>query len=318
MASTPTFVFTAPSDWRLPAAGPVLAGAEPGEHVSQCASNFSSKDLASNAPSTPPPRSRSRSTTPRSVESMHAPSSHEKENEGPYGGKAWFGGPPKATVTESEASESSRILRGRTLRVNTLHQRMYHSQEPSISYPLEGLSPSSDISQTVELIVDEDFLHPQSASLTASPSKTRFMHSNGPVPRGPYILRRLFTLPDSPQLWLALYFVLNLSLTLYNKSVLIHFPFPYTLTALHALCGTIGTVVLLRLESRATGARPVHYRPLTSSPVPNLNGRELIVLFLFSILYTLNIVVSNASLRLVTVPVSTEISAKARRLIISL
>jgi hypothetical protein len=113
---------------------------------------------------------------------------------------------------------------------------------------------------------------------------------------------------DSAALWLGVYFMLNLTLTLYNKSVLIHFPFPYTLTALHAFCGSIGTTVLLHwnklshlgapLAAFRTGGRP---RP-SSLPAP-LNRREKCVLFLFSILYTVNIVVSNASLKLVTVPV---------------
>ena len=126
---------------------------------------------------------------------------------------------------------------------------------------------------------------------------------------------------NSPSLWLALYFFFNLSLTLYNKSVLIHFPFPYTLTAIHALCGTIGTWLLLRYQAggwRAVlGLSPANKKRRKRSPtasekdgeelgpgVPRLNTKESIVLFLFSILYTINIVVSNASLRLVTVPVS--------------
>ena len=124
-----------------------------------------------------------------------------------------------------------------------------------------------------------------------------------------------FSLPpflDSPSLWLALYFALNLWLTLYNKSVLIHFPFPYTLTALHALCGTIGSSILLRLQrpdlSGSTGGTTQKsswsfFRKIT----PELNLGESIVLLFFSMLYTINIVVSNASLRLVTVPVSVNI-----------
>ncbi|KAF8960883.1 triose-phosphate transporter family-domain-containing protein [Flammula alnicola] len=118
-------------------------------------------------------------------------------------------------------------------------------------------------------------------------------------------MHRILSLPDSSLAWLALYFILNLSLTLYNKSVLIHFPFPYTLTALHALCGTIGTFVLLRLDAGTTWPSARASSAVSSfhqSPMPNLNGRELVVVFLFSILYTINIVVSNASLRLVTVP----------------
>lgn len=90
-----------------------------------------------------------------------------------------------------------------------------------------------------------------------------------------------------PSTYLALYFILNLSLTLYNKSLLINFPFPYTLSALHALCGSIGSLILVH-----TG----------SIPVPRLKTRETLILLAFSGLYTVNIIVSNVSLGLVTVP----------------
>lgn len=120
----------------------------------------------------------------------------------------------------------------------------------------------------------------------------------------------LFSFLDTPSLWLALYFALNLALTLYNKSVLIHFPFPYTLTALHALCGTIGASILLHAQGNTTSSTTVNATPpkyswsLFRKITPDLTPGELVVLLLFSMLYTINIVVSNASLRLVTVPVS--------------
>ena len=88
--------------------------------------------------------------------------------------------------------------------------------------------------------------------------------------------------------WLALYFFFNLSLTLYNKVVLVHFPYPYTVTALHALCGTIGGWSLL-----AQGLF-VQKRLSTS---------DNIALVMFSVLYAMNIAISNVSLNLVTVPV---------------
>ncbi|KAJ6590979.1 triose-phosphate transporter family-domain-containing protein [Mycena vulgaris] len=87
--------------------------------------------------------------------------------------------------------------------------------------------------------------------------------------------------------WLAMYFCFNLGLTLYNKGVLLRFPFPYTLSALHALFGTIGGTLL--------GKRG-YFVP------PRLNLRETAVLLAFSVLYAVNIVVSNVSLQLVTVP----------------
>ncbi|RDB23391.1 GDP-mannose transporter GONST5 [Hypsizygus marmoreus] len=94
-------------------------------------------------------------------------------------------------------------------------------------------------------------------------------------------------LPSHPTTYLVLYFTLNLSLTLYNKSLLINFPFPYTLSAIHALCGSIGSLILVK-----AGA----------VPPPRLTVQETLVLLAFSGLYTVNIIVSNVSLGLVTVP----------------
>ncbi|KAF3929813.1 hypothetical protein AA313_de0203309 [Arthrobotrys entomopaga] len=94
--------------------------------------------------------------------------------------------------------------------------------------------------------------------------------------------------------WLAIYFALNLSLTLYNKSVMgskpdrpALFPFPYLLTGLHALCGSIGCLFFY-----ARGA----------FTFTRLSEYENIVMLLFSGLYTINIAISNVSLNLVTVP----------------
>lgn len=89
--------------------------------------------------------------------------------------------------------------------------------------------------------------------------------------------------------WLALYFCFNLGLTLYNKAVLIHFPYAYAVTALHALCGSIGGFALLRLGM---------YVPAKLTDTDNM------ALLAFSSLYTINIAVSNLSLELVTIPVS--------------
>ncbi|EWC45144.1 hypothetical protein DRE_06032 [Drechslerella stenobrocha 248] len=94
--------------------------------------------------------------------------------------------------------------------------------------------------------------------------------------------------------WLAIYFGLNLALTLYNKSVMgskpdrpALFPFPYLLTGLHAMCGSIGCLFFY-----ARGA----------FTFTRLSEYENIVMLLFSGLYTINIAISNVSLNLVTVP----------------
>ncbi len=87
--------------------------------------------------------------------------------------------------------------------------------------------------------------------------------------------------------YLALYLVTNLTLTLYNKTMLNQFPFPYALTAIHALSSLIGTSLLYASN---------RFIPRTLSPT------EWGVVGAFSVLYTVNIAVSNASLKEVSVP----------------
>lgn len=88
--------------------------------------------------------------------------------------------------------------------------------------------------------------------------------------------------------WLGSYFILNLVLTLYNKILLVSFPFPFTLTAVHAIFGLAGGTCL-RLQNV--------YHP------KSLWGSDYVLLLAFSLLYSINIAVSNASLDLVTIPV---------------
>ncbi|KAL1939379.1 hypothetical protein VTO73DRAFT_9935 [Trametes versicolor] len=91
----------------------------------------------------------------------------------------------------------------------------------------------------------------------------------------------------SQAFWLVLYFAFNLGLTLYNKGVLVRFPYPYTLTAVHAFCGSLGGYVLRKKKL---------YTPAC------LDAKSYAVLAAFSVLYAVNIAVSNISLHLVTVP----------------
>ncbi|KAI8366703.1 TPT-domain-containing protein [Radiomyces spectabilis] len=91
---------------------------------------------------------------------------------------------------------------------------------------------------------------------------------------------------DAGYLWLGLYFILNLSLTLYNKAILLGFRYPWTLTAIHTLCGSIGCYLLY----------------IFGFFVPATLGRnENMVMLMFSVLYTINIAISNVSLNLVSV-----------------
>jgi hypothetical protein len=141
-----------------------------------------------------------------------------------------------------------------TVRRSSLRSYTQFITPTSYSFPWELPSPSN--SRTA-MPYDKDFR-------TESPS---FYHSQ------PF--------------WLGLYFCFNLGLTLYNKAVLIHFPYAYALTALHALCGSIGGFTLFRLG---------FYVPAKLSDADNM------ALVAFSSLYTINIAVSNLSLELVTIP----------------
>ena len=261
---------------------------------SSASSSIAENHFSTNAPTTPPPRSRS--VTPRPMD----PEKRGLEAQKPTV-DAYLGNSVRYSSRESNSKEKSKLARGRTLRVNILHQRIFHSQEISpLPYFPQGFAAHQDSG----FVVDKGNL-PQCSPPVPSPSKTRFSRNSTKRLFPNFFLRRILSLPDSPLLWLALYFTFNLTLTLYNKSVLIHFPFPYTLTALHALCGTIGSFILIRMDPSTTRSGAGTLASVSYySPMPNLNAKELVVLFLFSILYTLNIVVSNASLRLVTVPVS--------------
>lgn len=112
-------------------------------------------------------------------------------------------------------------------------------------------------------------------------------HSSALVFR--FICAGVSGISDYQAFWLILYFVLNLVLTLYNKVLLVSFPYPYTLTATHALFGLAGGTYLRLIKV---------YEPRS------LCGSGHVIVVTFSILYSVNIAISNASLGLVTVPVS--------------
>ena len=356
MAAPPSFVFDFADDASAAPTGaehsnPILVNLDPGMDFSSNAPTTTTDSAATHLSRTPRPLK-------ASLPLLYSPSLLDLEEEDDFIGSEMDGGATSNANTNSlrsgtyggDAVERARITRGssRHLRVSTLHQRVYHQDDQlsPLAYPM-SLSPSPTDEKAPALPINGH--GPQydvpTTPLTPSSSKDKlrafYAHSYPSTPfqrlqhHGSVLLSRLFALPlavfravrnllhrlDSPLLWLSLYFFLNLGLTLYNKSVLIHFPFPYTLTALHAFCGSVGTWVLLRLEANqarkeagaevSTKARPSVYqqqqqpatRSISSLGVPNLKGKELVVLFLFSILYTVNIVVSNASLRLVTVPV---------------
>ncbi|CAK7200350.1 hypothetical protein SEUCBS139899_003044 [Sporothrix eucalyptigena] len=87
--------------------------------------------------------------------------------------------------------------------------------------------------------------------------------------------------------YLAAYFACNVALTLYNKSILGKFSYPWLLTAIHAGSASIGCWIL---ELRGVVKRS------------ELSRRDESVLLAFSVLFTINIAVSNVSLAMVSIP----------------
>jgi hypothetical protein len=206
--------------------------------------------------------------------------------------------------TDQEANSQTDKNPVRSRRSTSLYQPAGSETPPSC------ISPFSTLFQDNSKELEESSPYISLEPTSSFQKFQRFRHSI----HLPQLPLPTFTFPpflDSPSFWLALYFVLNLWLTLYNKSVLIQFPFPYTLTALHALCGTIGASILLRLQgpdlsnfTLVGGTTQKSSWSFFRKITPDLSLGESIVLLFFSMLYTINIVVSNASLRLVTVPVS--------------
>lgn len=97
-----------------------------------------------------------------------------------------------------------------------------------------------------------------------------------------------YSVPTRTKLtYLAGYFALNLSLTIYNKAVLGGFHFPWVLTTIHTVFVSIGCYLLLLRG----------YFHLTQ-----LDWRENAILVAFSFLFTINIAISNVSLAAVSVP----------------
>ncbi|KAJ8083113.1 hypothetical protein PM082_008982 [Marasmius tenuissimus] len=156
-----------------------------------------------------------------------------------------------------------------SLRLSPFHDNHAYHRDPFHSPGAEVAALRHD-DQVSPLPSPNSIAQPRPSSLSTTPHKSWYRGVNG-----------------SRAYWLVLYFCFNLGLTLYNKGVLVHFPFPYTLTAVHALFGSLGSSLL---------ARAGVFVPA------KLNPTQRMVVTAFSVLYAVNIVVSNVSLQLVTVP----------------
>lgn len=123
---------------------------------------------------------------------------------------------------------------------------------------------------------------------------------------------------------ISAYFLLNVALTFYNKLMMINFPYPYFITALHSGSGTIGCLFLRgigvqfensrgesmddvlergsQLHKKGSPQDPRSIHPTTDLSQTKLSFTGMFVVLSYSTLYAANIAISNASLRLVSVP----------------
>ncbi|KAG8905167.1 UAA transporter [Tulasnella sp. 403] len=192
--------------------------------------------------------------------------------------------PSPSTSPPPPSYDSSVALEQQSAVVNPL---------PLVTHLIPHLQQSESRPTSYSMPVGQDSLRhhtPQRPPIPRKPTPLRVATSPHPPPV------KSFTSYGSGFVWIGLYFIFNMGLTLYNKTVLVHFPFPYTLTALHTFCGTVGCMWL-----RQTG----YFTPARLTP------RQNVTLALFSVLYTLNIAVSNISLQLVTVPFHQVVRATA-------
>jgi hypothetical protein len=200
---------------------------------------------------------------------LHSSNVHSQKSKSSRSANLGLGAKPKRKRTSTirvrvEPPSNSQFLH---LRRATVSGNDTHLSSPSLSLPAFfsslPLSPST----------------PTAPYRTASKDSRLVQH-----------LLRTYKLPTKSQyFWLSLYFIFNLGLTLLNKFVLVQFPFPYTVTAVHALGGTVG-------------CWPLRRRGIYSKK--KLDQGESLIILGFSLVYAVNIAVSNASLQLVTVPAS--------------
>lgn len=98
--------------------------------------------------------------------------------------------------------------------------------------------------------------------------------------------------------WLLLWTANNIGVTLLNKSAFakVNFKYPYFLSFVHMLCNTIGSKILFAFIQQ--GCVKNLLGTITQKKIV---GKDNIWIFLFSIIFSLNIAIGNASLRYVSV-----------------
>lgn len=117
---------------------------------------------------------------------------------------------------------------------------------------------------------------------------------------------------NSATVWLLIWTANNIGVTLLNKTAFatVDFKYPYFLSFVHMLCNTIGSVILFAITAHSSERKATLADPSVSTGIQSvlgvisrkkIVGKEWIYVILFSVIFSLNIAVGNASLRYVSV-----------------
>mmetsp|Transcript_63856 Transcript_63856/g.75603 ORF Transcript_63856/g.75603 Transcript_63856/m.75603 type:complete len:359 (-) Transcript_63856:50-1126(-) len=117
---------------------------------------------------------------------------------------------------------------------------------------------------------------------------------------------------DSATIWLLIWTVNNIGITILNKMAFqqVNFKYPFFLSAVHMFCNYLGSLYIFRSLARSTSASSTSSAYSASAGISallgtinrkqiNAPGRKMIIAF--SVIFSLNIAIGNLSLRYVSV-----------------
>ncbi|KAJ3029502.1 UNVERIFIED_CONTAM: UAA transporter [Siphonaria sp. JEL0065] len=186
-----------------------------------------------------------------------------------------------------EKLEHLKSRRSMSLDIDTSSQALLGALRSPLS-TTNPLSPRTPLAKNIDPS-SNDLLLPLPTTTVMSPSASTAFKL--PL-TSRYLMRHAANWPENPVFLVTMYFLLNLGITLYNKVILkfFQFKFPWLLTAIHSLLTYAGCVALIKGFKTITPQVPLDKR------------RDQLIVLVFSVLYTVNIAVSNISLGMVSVP----------------